>query len=311
MLNLLMLLLLLLDLMLLNLLLLNLLLLLLSDGLLFQVQARDPREREWFRRVKVTANHDLRRIRRLIDLNILHGCSHHRSAIDMAGCASSVVSIVSDEPRGRLCSCGTTRPDDTAHRAVLTADPQIIRRLLPRFSWGSRSCRRTVACRRIGWASGNLADGCNQLAASAGTIVSAWRRRTLIRIEKCRGYLSEDAKHHKCIALIDYILHSKSTTCTHLVVLANQIAGRWLFLLLLCGDSCGHRHELGAVVHICSATGGSRITVVHIGIAVVVHGRGRRFLGVHVIARGGCRVLETSGVVVAARDGVPLVRQGG
>ena len=88
---------------------------------------------------------------------------------------------------------------------------------------------------------------------------------------------------------------------------------RWLFLLL-CGDSCGHRHEFGAVVHLCpDDTGGPRVPVVHIGIAVIIYGsgRGRRFLGVHVIARGGCRVLETSGVVVAARDGVPLVRQGG
>ena len=90
MLNLLMLLLLLLDLMLLNLLLLNLLLLLLSDGLLFQVQARDPREREWFRRVKVTANHDLRRIRRLIDLDLLivnsvvNSCSRYFEDLHLA-----------------------------------------------------------------------------------------------------------------------------------------------------------------------------------------------------------------------------------
>ena len=62
----------LLNLLLLNVLLLNmLLLLLLSDGLLFQIEARDPRERERFRRVKVPADHNLRRIRRLIDRDLL------------------------------------------------------------------------------------------------------------------------------------------------------------------------------------------------------------------------------------------------
>ena len=96
------------------------------------------------------------------------------------------------------------------------------------------------------------------------------------------------------------------------MVLADQIASRWLFLLL-CGDSCGHRHEFGAVVHLCPDTGGPRVPVIHIGIAVIIYGsgRGRRFFGVHVIARRRGRVLETSGVAVAVGDGVPLVRQGG
>ena len=110
----------------------------------------------------------------------------------MAGRATSVVSIVSDEPGGRLCSCGTTRPNDTARRAVLGNAPRIIRRLLSRFRRGTRSCRyrrsAAVGCRRVGRASGDLADGCNQLPATAWAIVPARRRRTLIRIKKFQGY---------------------------------------------------------------------------------------------------------------------------
>ena len=93
----------------------------------------------------------------------------------------------------------------------------------------------------------------------------------------------------------------------YLKVLANQVSGRRLFLLLG-GDCRGDCHELGAVVHIRSAAGAPRRSVVHI---VVVHGRIRSFLRVHVVARGRRRVLEPPGVAVVGRDGVPLVWHGG
>ena len=48
---------------------LDLLLLLLSDGLLLQIQARDSRKGERFRRVEVSTDHTLRRL--LVYLNLL------------------------------------------------------------------------------------------------------------------------------------------------------------------------------------------------------------------------------------------------
>ena len=101
----------------------------------------------------------------------------------MGGSATAVVSIVSDEPGGRLRSSGVSRDSDTSRRTVFAADPQIIRRLLARFGRRTRSCHRhrAVARRRIGGASCDLADGGNQLPADACAIVPAWRRWSLIR----------------------------------------------------------------------------------------------------------------------------------
>ena len=48
-----------------------LLLLLLAEGLLFQIQAGDPSKGERLRRVKVSADQDLRRIRRLVNIHLL------------------------------------------------------------------------------------------------------------------------------------------------------------------------------------------------------------------------------------------------